>query len=373
MTAATFSHVLSQKEVVICVGAGGVGKTTISAALALRGSLMRRRSLVCTIDPAKRLANSLGLESLGNTETEINPSQLAQADLPTHGHLFAMMLDMKRSWDEFIEQNVPAGKRERILQNRFYQSLSTALAGSQEYIAMEKLWQLRNKSTYGLIVLDTPPTSHAIDFFDAPNRLLDFLDNDFARVALAPAMAAGKIGLKLFNFGSSYLTKALANVAGTETLEELANFLFSIESLNEKFRNRAKQTRDMLASPSTAFVLVTAPGRERLDEAEKFHRLLIENQMKPTAIVVNRVHPPLPKMLWEMAKEQAEPVRSKLSATLTENNILAKQDAAGVDIIKSFAGTTPVIQIPRFPLDVHDLKSLWHTSQYLLGEKTIVS
>src|SRR6185295_5621925 len=149
-----------------------------------------------------------------------------------------MMLDMKHTWDAVIEQRAPADKRETILKNRFYQSLSSELAGSQEYIAMEKLWQLRSQRDYRLIVLDTPPTAHALDFLDAPNRVLDFMDNEAARWLLTPALAAGKVGLKLFNLGSSYVAKTLTKFTGTETLQELAAFMLAISGLNEGFKER---------------------------------------------------------------------------------------------------------------------------------------
>src|SRR5215831_19047791 len=163
---------LVRDDVLICVGAGGVGKTTIAATIALRAAEQGKRSLVCTIDPARRLADSLGLSELGNTEARISGERLAQAGLNPDAQLYAMMLDTKRTWDEFIERYAPADKREQILASRFYQSLSSSLAGSQEYIAMEKLWQLHSQHRYQLLVLDTPPTAHALDFLDAPNRAL---------------------------------------------------------------------------------------------------------------------------------------------------------------------------------------------------------
>ena len=179
---------LESSDVLITVGSGGVGKTTVAAAIALRAAMEGQGSLVCTIDPARRLANALGLQALGNAETEISTATFANAGLAPRAPMRAMMLDMKRTWDELIERRAPPDKREKILNNRFYQSLSSALAGSQEYVAMEKLWELRTQRDYPLIVLDTPPTAHALDFLDAPNRILDFLDNDASKWLLTPAI-----------------------------------------------------------------------------------------------------------------------------------------------------------------------------------------
>ncbi|MBI3183639.1 MAG: ArsA family ATPase [Myxococcales bacterium] len=359
---------LTQRSVLICVGSGGVGKTTVAASLALRGAALGRRSIVCTVDPAKRLANSLGLEELGNAETRIDDARLAAAGLGPRSPMFAMMLDMKRTWDELISKLAPKEKQERILSNRFYQSLSSALAGSQEYIAMEKLWQLHARSDYQLVVLDTPPTAHALDFLDAPNRLLDFLDNEAARWLLTPALAAGKLGLKLFNLGGSYVARQISKFTGVETLQQLADFMLAVSGMNEDFRERARQTRDLLASGSTAFVLVTGPTVERLDEAVHFHTLLRQNEMAVAAVVVNRVHEPVPDLWWREAAKLSPPLRGKVEKTLEELDVLASQDAIGLAKLAEACRPTALVLVPRFPLDVHDLPALWRTGGYLVGD-----
>lgn len=363
---------VGRSNVVVCVGAGGVGKTTVAAALALRAAVEGKGSLVCTIDPAKRLANALGLAELGNAELRIADPILAQSSgQPPKGTMHAMMLDMKRAWDELIEQRAPPDKRDKILGNRFYQALSSALAGSQEYIAMEKLCELRMQRGYPLIVLDTPPTAHALDFLDAPNRILDFLDNDAAKWLLTPALAAGKIGLKLFNLGSSYVAKTISKFTGAETLQELANFMLHMSSMYEGFRERAHQTRALLEADTTSFVLVTAPMPERLDEAVFFHTTLLQNHLRIAAVAVNRVHPPVPDALWSQAQRLPEELRKKVEATLNENDRLASQDAKGVARLTELCAGTPLVLIPRFELDVHDLTSLWNTSRFLFGEAHI--
>jgi len=359
---------LAAKRVLVCVGSGGVGKTTVAATLALRSAVDGRSSLVCTIDPAKRLANSLGLNALGNVEAEVPASALEPLGVKPKARLHAMMLDMKQTWDDLITKYAPPDKRERILSNRFYQSLSSALAGSQEYIAMEKLWELRTKRNYELIVLDTPPTAHALDFLEAPNRVLDFLDNEAAKFLLTPALAAGKFGLSLFNLGSSYAAKALAKFTGTETLQELAGFMLSLSSMNESFRERARGVRELLEDKQTGFVLVTGPARERQDEVVHFHRLLKQNQMEVVALVVNRVHPRPGKRLWEEAAGLISTRRAKMEETLRELELMAEQDEAGIAELRKACPDTPLVQVPRFELDVHDIGALWRTGRYLLGD-----
>lgn len=362
---------LASSDVLITVGSGGVGKTTLAAAIALRAAMEGKGSLVCTIDPARRLANSLGLEALGNAETEIAEGTFAKAGLAPRAPMRAMMLDMKRTWDELIERRAPPDKREKILNNRFYQSLSSALAGSQEYVAMEKLWELRTQRDYPLIVLDTPPTAHALDFLDAPNRILDFLDNDASKWLLTPALAAGKFGLRLFNLGGSYVAKTIARFTGTETLQQLADFMLNISGMNEGFRERAHQTRALLEAETTSFLLVTGPMPERLDEAVYFHTLLQQNKMRVAAIAVNRVHAPVPDALWEEVARLPSPLQQRMEQTLKENDHLARQDARGIARLREACGSTPMVLIPRFELDVHDLSSLFETSKWLWGDRSL--
>jgi anion-transporting ArsA/GET3 family ATPase len=362
---------MNDADVLITVGPGGVGKTTVAATLALRAAMEGQASMVCTIDPARRLANALGLEALGNKEARIPDDTFAKAGLLPRAPMHAMMLDMKRSWDDLVERRAPPDKREKILNNRFYQALSTALAGSQEYIAMEKMWELHEQGRYPLLVVDTPPTAHALDFLDAPNRILDFLDNDAAKWLLTPALAAGKFGLKLFNLGGSYVAKTISRFTGTETLQQLADFMLNITSLTESFRERAHQVRGLLQSPSTAFVLVTAPMPERLDEAVYFHTLLQQNKMRVAAVVVNRVHSPVPDHLWDEVARLSGPLQARLEETLKENDRLAQQDAKGIQRLRELCAPTPLVLVPRFELDVHDLKAVWETSRYLWGDATI--
>jgi anion-transporting ArsA/GET3 family ATPase len=359
------AQALKSRHVLICVGAGGVGKTTIAASLALRAAAEGRSSIVCTIDPARRLANSLGLSELGNAAATISAERLRQAGIPTQAPLFAMMLDMKRTWDEFIERHAPPDKRASILSNRFYQSLSSVLAGSQEYIAMEKLWQLKKQGNHQLIVLDTPPTAHALDFLDAPNRVLDFLDNEAARWLLTPTLSAGKLGLQLFNWGG-YLAKTLAKFTGMETLQELASFMLVLGTLNDSFRERARQVRELLASEETAFVLVTTPAAERLDEVREFHTLLKQQHMSVAAIVVNRVNARVPKEVANTIHTLPPALRQKMEVTIAELMTAAEVDERGMSQLQTMCEPTPLIQVPKFQQEVHDLTGLWRTSHFLV-------
>ena len=249
-----------------------------------------------------------------------------------------MMLDMKQTWDELIMRLRPGGTRERIFPNRFYQSLSSALAGWQEYIAMEKLWELYDQRTTSCIVLDTPPTAHALDFLDAPNRILDFLDNEAARWLLTPALAAGKVGLKLFKLGSSsYMAKTLAKFTGAETLHELANFMLAIGGMNEDFRQRALEVRELVSSPETQFILVTTAHPDRLDEVARFKTLLLQNHITIAAVVVNRVHTSPTEAQWTEAERLPMALREKMKKTLGEMADLAARDSAGLAEIQRLA------------------------------------
>jgi anion-transporting ArsA/GET3 family ATPase len=364
----TLSEMLRRRSVVVCVGAGGVGKTTLAAALAVRAAALGRSALVCTIDPARRLANALGLQWLGNAPSEVRPDVLAAAGIPVRARLQAMMLDLKASWDELIEQQAPPAQREKILRNRFYQSLSTVLAGSQEYIALEKLWQLRQRSEAELIVLDTPPTAHALDFLDAPTRILDFLDNDAARWLLDPALRAGRLSLKLLQLGGG-AARTIGRITGTETLEELVTFLIAVSGMNEGFRERARAVRTLLASPDTGFVLVAGASPERRSEALSFHEVLGERGLQRDAVVVNRVQPPPPASAEKELASLSSPALAKLlRQTLDEARGLAARDQAGVEALRQ--GTTPIpfVSVPRFSSELHDLRALWRAGAYLVGE-----
>jgi anion-transporting ArsA/GET3 family ATPase len=359
---------LRTRGVVVCVGPGGVGKTTLAAALALQGAALGRKSLVCTIDPARRLASALGLSELGNVARPIPASELRAAGIHLKAPVEAMMLDMKQSWDELIARSASPEQRERILANRFYQSLSSALAGSQEYIALEKLWELHSAGAQDLLVLDTPPTAQALDFLDAPARVMDFFGSDTAKWLLTPALRGTKVGLRLFGLGGNLISRALSRVVGGQTLSDLATFLLAMSGMNEGFRERAQAVRALLASEETVVVLVTGPAAERREEAVRFHQSLREQGLHIAAVVVNQVHADVDVEDVSAAGRLPEPLRGKLERTLSEAHALAVADAENLQRLRAAVAPTPLLSVPRFPGDVHDLSALWRAGAYLVPD-----
>ncbi|MFJ1808581.1 MULTISPECIES: ArsA family ATPase [unclassified Streptomyces] len=270
-------------RIVVCCGSGGVGKTTTAAALGLRAAERGRKVVVLTIDPARRLAQSMGIDSLDNTPRRVK-------GVEGDGELHAMMLDMKRTFDEIVEAHADADRATAILGNPFYQSLSAGFAGTQEYMAMEKLGQLRARDEWDLIVVDTPPSRSALDFLDAPKRLGSFLDGKLIRVLLAPAKVGGRAGMKFLNVGMSMMTGALGKLLGGQLLKDVQTFVAAMDSMFGGFRTRADATYKLLQAPGTAFLVVAAPERDALREAAYFVERLAAEDMPLAGLVLNRVH-----------------------------------------------------------------------------------
>ncbi|MFI1029781.1 ArsA family ATPase [Streptomyces sp. NPDC020951] len=270
-------------RIVVCCGSGGVGKTTTAAALGLRAAERGRKVVVLTIDPARRLAQSMGIDSLDNTPRRVKGVEGA-------GELHAMMLDMKRTFDEIVEAHADGERASAILGNPFYQSLSAGFAGTQEYMAMEKLGQLRAREEWDLIVVDTPPSRSALDFLDAPKRLGSFLDGKLIRVLLAPAKVGGRAGMKFLNVGMSMMTGALGKLLGGQLLKDVQTFVAAMDSMFGGFRTRADATYKLLQAPGTAFLVVAAPERDALREAAYFVERLAAEDMPLAGLVLNRVH-----------------------------------------------------------------------------------
>ncbi|MET7659492.1 ArsA-related P-loop ATPase [Streptomyces sp. NPDC005463] len=272
-------------RIVVCCGSGGVGKTTTAAALGLRAAERGRKVVVLTIDPARRLAQSMGIDSLDNT-----PRRVKGIDDTAGGELHAMMLDMKRTFDEIVEAHADGQRAEAILGNPFYQSLSAGFAGTQEYMAMEKLGQLRAQDQWDLIVVDTPPSRSALDFLDAPKRLGSFLDGKLIRVLMAPAKVGGRAGMKFLNVGMSMMTGALGKLLGGQLLRDVQTFVAAMDTMFGGFRTRADATFKLLQAPGTAFLVVAAPERDALREAAYFVERLAAEDMPLAGLVLNRVH-----------------------------------------------------------------------------------
>lgn len=270
--------------IIVCCGAGGVGKTTTAAALGVRAAERGRKVVVLTIDPARRLAQSMGIDSLDNTPRAV-------ATVGTGGgRLHAMMLDMKRTFDEIVEAHADRDRAEAILANPFYQSLSAGFAGTQEYMAMEKLGQLRARDDWDLIIVDTPPSRSALDFLDAPKRLGSFLDGKFIRVLMAPAKVGGRAGMKFLNVGMSMMTGTLSKLMGASLLKDVQTFVAAMDSMFGGFRTRADATFRLLQAPGTAFLVVAAPEPDALREAAYFVERLAAEKMPLAGLVLNRVH-----------------------------------------------------------------------------------
>ncbi|WP_328318803.1 ArsA family ATPase [Streptomyces sp. NBC_00388] len=272
-------------RIIVCCGSGGVGKTTTAAALGVRAAERGRRAVVLTIDPARRLAQSMGIDSLDNIPRRV-PGIKATGD----GELHAMMLDMKRTFDEIVEAHADAERAGAILNNPFYQSLSAGFAGTQEYMAMEKLGQLRARDEWDLIVVDTPPSRSALDFLDAPKRLGSFLDGRFIRLLMAPAKAGGRAGMKFLNVGMSMMTGTLGKLLGGQFLRDVQTFVTAMDTMFGGFRTRADATYRLLQAPGTAFLVVAAPERDALREAAYFVERLAADGMPLAGLVLNRVH-----------------------------------------------------------------------------------
>jgi anion-transporting ArsA/GET3 family ATPase len=357
-------------RVVVTCGSGGVGKTTTAAAMALLGAAAGRRTVVLTIDPARRLAQSMGLTELDNT-----PREVKEAD-----NLFAMMLDMKRTFDDVVLEHSTPERAEQIFANPFYQSLSSSFAGTQEYMAMEKLGQLVAANEWDLIVVDTPPSRSALDFLDAPNRLGRFLDGRMIRVLTAPARAGGKAYLKVVTVSVGVLAKVFTKVLGGELLSDLSSFVSALESMFGGFRERAQHTYELLKTPGTAFVVVAAPEPDALREASYFVERLSSERMPLAGLVVNRIRetslPPdttLPAARAEAAADALagkpdDPATRLAEAALRVHAELASAAEHDARMARRFAAAhprVPMVCVPALPADVHDLDGLRRIGELL--------
>ncbi len=278
------------RRVVVCVGCGGVGKTTVAAAIALEAARQGRRALVLTIDPARRLADALGVEALGNQPEPLPREVLGALGVPAQGALSALMLDMKRTFDDLVERFAESPEaRDRVLANPIYRHVSDALAGSIEYSAMEKVYELSRSEEFDTLVVDTPPSQHALDFLDAPGRLLEFLDSRLVQIWIHPAMAAGRLGFRWFQWGTRRALALIERITGIGFLEDVSEFLLAFEHMSEGFRDRAHRVRALLLGPETAFVLVAGPESESVKQAQRFLERLQEGDVRVAGVVANRV------------------------------------------------------------------------------------
>jgi anion-transporting ArsA/GET3 family ATPase len=353
---------LTSAEIIVCCGAGGVGKTTAAAALALRAAEQGRNVCVLTIDPARRLAQSMGLTELDNT-----PREVSGIDGKAGGRLDAMMLDMKRTFDDIVLTHSDKERAEAIFANPFYVSLSSSFSGTQEYMAMEKLGQLKAAGTWDLIVVDTPPSRSALDFLDAPQRLGRFLDGRMIRILTAPARAGGRAYLKFFTVGVKIFTDTLNRILGAQALKDLSLFVSSLDSLFGGFRERADQTYQLLKESGTSFIVVAVPERDALREAAYFVERLETEHMPLAGLVLNRVHSSAaPKLSVERSLAGAEaldetgeePLTAAILRVHAERLGAASRDLRRASQFRSAHPSVRVVEVAAQSGDVHDLDGL---------------
>ncbi len=351
-------------RIIVCCGSGGVGKTTTAAAMGLRAAELGRSVVVLTIDPARRLAQSMGLTHLDNTPRSV-------PDTHGEGSLDAMMLDMKRTFDELVEAHSDPQRAAQVLENPFYQALSSSFAGTQEYMAMEKLGQLRHQSDaedlWDLIVVDTPPSRSALDFLDAPNRLGSFLDGRFIRVLTGPAKGASRGIGRLVGVGLGLAASVLNRVLGTQLLSDLSTFVAALDSIFGGFRQRADETYQILQAPGTAFVVVAAPEPDAIREATYFVDRLTTENMPLAGLVLNRVTlPPKHSLSLEEALVAAERLEAEgehptTSALLRMHADTMRTASRQRHVADRFTAAHPGVKqvvVPALADDVHDLTGL---------------
>jgi anion-transporting ArsA/GET3 family ATPase len=377
---------IAGQRVVIAAGSGGVGKTTVAASIALWGALEGRRTVVLTIDPARRLATSLGLASLGAEPHEI-PAEIFRAQgLEPRGRMWAMMLDQKGAWDALVERHAPPDARPRILANPFYQHLSQTFAGSHEYMAIEQLCALADGGEYDLIVVDTPPTRHALDFLEAPRRIDDFLDRKIVKWFVRPYFSAGWSALQAVNRTASFLLRRLEQATGVSALVEISDFFTNMSGLFESFHGRVERAYEVLRGSTTTFLLVAGPEEQVLGDAEYLSTKMAELKMPLRGVILNRVHPEYRpagrRSRSEVGPEDVEQVAdlvaralggpaseaSALAANFADYQTLARGESLRIEQFRAgLPRRVPVVTVPNFERDVHDMAGLAAMHAYLFA------
>ena len=317
--------IVDHKEVIVCAGSGGVGKTTTAAAIAMRAAIEGKKAVVLTIDPAKRLASSLGLKELSSEPSKVSLRKFTAAGVKPQGELFAMMLDTKTTFDKVVIQYAPTPEQaDRIIANRFYKNISGTLSGTQEYMAMEKLYELHADGGYDVIVIDTPPTRNALDFLDAPRRMTDFFESRVLRWFLIPYLKAGSGVFRIANVAANAFLKVVTRIVGAEVLQDTAEFFGNLEGMYDGFKQRARDVSALLKSDATSFVVVTSPAADSVSEATFFASRLNESGLPFGALVVNRVHPKMgeeidvkPRQLTKLERGSED---ARLLAKLIDNH-----------------------------------------------------
>jgi len=377
----TLEEIVRTHRVVVSAGSGGVGKTTVAASIGVWGALQGRRTAVLTIDPARRLATSLGLETLGHDAREIPRDVFAAQGLSPTAPLSAMMLDQKGAWDALVERYAPADARARILANPFYQHLSQTFAGSQEYMAIEQLCLLVDGGAYDLVVVDTPPTRHALDFLEAPKRIDDFLDKSIVKWFVRPYFSAGFSAFRAVNRTAGFLLHRLEQATGVSALAEISDFFTNMSGLFENFHERIERAYEVLRGAETAFVVVSSPEEQVLGDAEYLAAKMAELRMPLKGVVMNRVHAELrrdkrrtidPDDLDAVGRLVADAVGPANAPALVENfadyQTLARGEQLRIEQFRAgLPKRVPMVTVPNFSRDVHDLATLAAMHPYLFG------
>ena len=373
---ASVQSLIEGREIVICAGSGGVGKTTTSAAIALGMAARGRKVCVLTIDPAKRLADSLGLKELGNEASKVNPKLLRDqgVDPANGGELWAMMLDAKETFDALVARHAEdAEARDRVLNNRIYQQISGALAGSQEYMAMEKLFELHSEGRFDLLVLDTPPSRNALDFLDAPQRLTQFIEGKSLQVFIRPTGFAARVASR----GTGVALSVLKRIVGFDLIADLSEFFTAFSGMIDGFQDRAHRVSSLLADDRTSFLIICGPQGEPIEEAVFFHSKLVESGMNFSGAVVNRVryrlgtHQPRVRDLASRigAELDDEDLSERLARNLAEYDVLALRDQRNIQKLTDALSGEPVIRIPYLDTDVHDIAGLCQINNFLFTDE----
>jgi anion-transporting ArsA/GET3 family ATPase len=366
------AEALRGRRVIVCCGAGGVGKTTVSASIGLGLALEGRRAAVITIDPARRLASALGMSDLGDDPRAVS--------LPGGGAggLWALQLDAKATFDRLVARNAPDEEaRDRILQNRIYRHLSGAVAGSQEYMAVERLYELTEAGEYDTIVLDTPPARNALDFLDAPERMTRFIEGRALRMLVRPGMRAGRIGWRALNAGGAVILSLIERLTGGQLLRDVSDFLAGFEGMYQGFADRAQAVRRLLLSPDTRFVVVSGPGREPVEEAVALWRRLEHDDLPIGGMVLNRMHRPpatrpvdtaaLSGVLAASGAAAPDDLAARVALTVEEERVRGLHD---LDVSAGLAGALghpPMVSIPEMWPEPVDLDGLRVLARALLG------
>ena len=376
-----FKNLTENSRIIVSVGSGGVGKTTTAASIALQAAIDGKKTIVLTIDPAKRLANSLGIEKLTNEVQKIDLNLLTE--VKPKGELYAMMLDMKTAMDDMVNREASSEENKKtIFDNKIYQMFSTSLSGTQDFAAMEKLWEIHNSKKYDLIVLDTPPTSNALDFLTFPQRIFDTFDNKITKLMISVYQSSGSFAFKFFGFGTQIILKGISKFVGIETLETLSSFLFHISDLIEGMKSRSIDIFKLLRSEGVNFVIVTTPTPVSIKEALYFKDELEKFDLNFSGFIVNRYHNKFIDSDKEIDKDgvlnkikneenfehisgyKIEQLTKKLIGNLKKFSKLTAIEDKHLELLKSW----PFIKIPFFEHDIYNLDGLMKISGEIFKE-----